>query len=424
MVQAAIQLAPANARYRHSLGVVHEAAEQWGSAADAFERAVEKRPNDVKARMHWARALKSAGQVSRSAEVYRSVLQLQPDHPTAHYKMGSVLRNLGKHEEAADAYRQHLVKDPGHVQAAFWLAAVTPGPQVAACPPEIVSKLFDAYADKFDDHLTGSLGYKTPGMLMDCILQHAPVTATNTTSAAAAAATAGARGFNQPQQQQPQWSHCVDLGCGTGLMGPLLRPHTRHLSGVDLSQGMVQKARERGCYDDLSVDELGKYLSDAAAAVAQQGQLPFDLLVAADVFVYIGDLAPVLQSAAAASSNRAVFAFSTELLRPGSQQAPSGQAKSQRTAAESSDQCSSKQDAEPGSACKALEVAEGVCSSTVSSSEAVYVLQTTGRYAHSPQYLRAVAQSCGWQVLLIQEAQIRQNAGQPIWGSLCLLQRS
>lgn len=106
----------------------------------------------------------------------------------------------------------------------------------------------------------------------DCILQHAPVTATNTTSAAAAAATAGARGFNQPQQQQPQWSHCVDLGCGTGLMGPLLRPHTRHLSGVDLSQGMVQKARERGCYDDLSVDELGKYLSDAAAAVAQQGR--------------------------------------------------------------------------------------------------------------------------------------------------------
>lgn len=63
-------------------------------------------------------------------------------------------------------FRQHLAKDPGHVQAAFWLAAVTPGPQVAACPPEIVSKLFDAYADKFDDHLTGSLGYKTPGMLM------------------------------------------------------------------------------------------------------------------------------------------------------------------------------------------------------------------------------------------------------------------
>lgn len=48
LVQSAIQLAPSNAKYRHSLGVIHEAAEQWNSAADAFERAVEKRPDDVK----------------------------------------------------------------------------------------------------------------------------------------------------------------------------------------------------------------------------------------------------------------------------------------------------------------------------------------------------------------------------------------
>lgn len=121
---------------------------------------------------------------------------------------------------------------------------------------------------------------------------------------------------------------------------------------------------------------------------------------------------------------RAVFAFSTELLRSGSQQTPSGQASSQHTAVECTGQCSSKQDAEPRSDGRALEVADGACSSTASSSEGAYVLQTTGRYAHSPQYLRAVAQTCGWQVLLIQEAQIRQNAGQPIWGSLCVLQRS
>jgi predicted TPR repeat methyltransferase len=62
--------------------------------------------------------------------------------------------------------RQHLQKDPGHVQAAFWLAALTPGPQVSACPPEIVSKLFDGYSHHFDDHLVNKLGYKTPGKLM------------------------------------------------------------------------------------------------------------------------------------------------------------------------------------------------------------------------------------------------------------------
>lgn len=48
LIKAAIQLAPGNARYRHSLGVAHEAAQQWSSAADAFERAVEKCPSDVK----------------------------------------------------------------------------------------------------------------------------------------------------------------------------------------------------------------------------------------------------------------------------------------------------------------------------------------------------------------------------------------
>jgi hypothetical protein len=62
--------------------------------------------------------------------------------------------------------RRHLNLDPNHVQAAFWLAAVSPGPQVSSCPPEVVSKLFDGYSDHFDDHLVNKLGYKTPGMLM------------------------------------------------------------------------------------------------------------------------------------------------------------------------------------------------------------------------------------------------------------------
>jgi predicted TPR repeat methyltransferase len=70
-------------------------------------------------------------------------------------------------------------------------------------------------------------------------------------------------------QQSSRWSRCVDLGCGTGLMGPLLRQHTAHLSGVDLSQGMVAKARERGCYDELGVGELVQHLTTAAALQSQ-----------------------------------------------------------------------------------------------------------------------------------------------------------
>lgn len=164
--------------------------------------------------------------------------------------------------------RQQLAKDPEHVQAAFWLAALTPGPQVSCCPPEIVAKLFDGYADHFDDNLTNKLHYRTPAKLMDTILQQAPPAHQQHTDA------------TPPQQQQQQrFAHCVDLGCGTGLMGPLLRPHTQRLVGVDLSQGMVAKAKERGCYDALAVDELVQYLEGAAAAVEQQGREGSLLLV-------------------------------------------------------------------------------------------------------------------------------------------------
>jgi predicted TPR repeat methyltransferase len=52
-------------------------------------------------------------------------------------------------------------------------------------------------------------------------------------------------------------------------MGPLLRPYTQQLVGVDLSQGMVNKAQERACYDALAVDELVHFLQ---AAVEQQGE--------------------------------------------------------------------------------------------------------------------------------------------------------
>lgn len=188
----------------------------------------------------------------------------------------------------------------------------------------------------------------------DCILQYAQPDA--------AAVSTGTTSSPPQQQQQQPWARCVDLGCGTGLMGPLLRPHTQQLAGVDLSAGMVQKARERGCYDELAVDELVQFLEGAAAAVQQQGEAgwermgrvangvrlvewwwlhavltqqlvvqpaaavsspkwcsnmftcwcccsgaqPFDLLVAADVLVYIGDLASLLTAAANASTNRCV----------------------------------------------------------------------------------------------------------------------
>jgi predicted TPR repeat methyltransferase len=104
----------------------------------------------------------------------------------------------------------------------------------------------------------------------------------------------------------------------------------------------------------------------------------YDLLVAADVFVYLGDLTPVFRAAAAAAADGALFAFSTELL----QQAGAPDEQQQQP----------------------------------------YALQATGRCSHAPAHLRDVAAQCGWRVLLLEEAELRKNAGQPILGCLCVMQ--
>jgi len=96
----------------------------------------------------------------------------------------------------------------------------------------------------------------------------------------------------------------LDLGCGTGLCGPLFRPLAATLAGVDLSPAMIDKARRRGVYDRLEVGDLVTALRRAPGAA--------DLLVAADVLVYVGDLAPVLSAAAAALRPGGLFAFSVE----------------------------------------------------------------------------------------------------------------
>eukprot|EP00879_Flechtneria_rotunda_P021026 GHRR01022148.1.p1 GENE.GHRR01022148.1~~GHRR01022148.1.p1 ORF type:complete len:412 (+),score=104.67 GHRR01022148.1:619-1854(+) len=285
--------------------------------------------------------------------------------------------------------REHLRIDPQSSSAAFWLAALTHDSSAAACPSSLVARMFDQYADHFDQHLVEQLQYKTPLVLMKCIQE------------AAAIASQGA-----------QWSCCIDLGCGTGLMGPLLRQHVQHLAGIDLSSKMVEKARERGCYDELAVGELAQYLETAAQQGADQA---YDLLVAADVFVYIGDLLPVLMAAAATATDRALFAFSTELLQ-GSSAAGSEQISSVCSPAN----CSIAAPAD-SSTQGSSQGPTGDQASTDAMGH--YALQATGRYAHSPGYLRSMAAATGWQTLLLKLAVIRFNAGKPIYGNLCVLHR-
>ncbi|GAX73246.1 hypothetical protein CEUSTIGMA_g700.t1 [Chlamydomonas eustigma] len=371
LVQLAINQRPSCAKYRHSLGVIYHTCGKNKEAVDAFERANEKDPLNIQILSSLGQALRDVGRNMRAAEVWRSVSQLDPEHPTAHYRRATCLKSVeGRSEEALSALRQHQRLFPGCEKTRFWIAAMSgDAAAMQAMPSDLVAGLFDQYADNFDEHLVQQLQYKTPQLLLDAMLVLRGHTA--------------------------HWDLAVDLGCGTGLMGPLLRSHVTILEGVDLSSAMVEKARERGCYDRLAVTELAEYLSQHTA---RKPLTLYNLLVAADVFVYIGDLAPVMQSAAEHSDQGAIFAFSCESLE------------------HRLDNITTK---------------NGSCTVHAPSSNQLhiedtdrsYAITASGRYAHSEQYLQTVSQKCGWKVLLCKSEVIRYNSGKPVHGHLCLMER-
>jgi predicted TPR repeat methyltransferase len=78
----------------------------------------------------------------------------------------------------------------------------------------------------------------------------------------------------------------LDLGCGTGLAGAAFRGRVDRLTGIDLSAAKIDEARRKALYDRLDTGELIEFLEAEAAAQAR-----YDLVVAADVLVYMQDLA-------------------------------------------------------------------------------------------------------------------------------------
>ncbi len=150
-----------------------------------------------------------------------------------------------------------------------------------------------------------------------------------------------------------------DLGCGTGLSGAVLKPYAARLAGVDLSGQMLAKARERRLYDALHEAEIAKYLDAAPAGET-------DLAAAMDVFVYVGDLKEIFRAVARTLAPGGLFAFSVE-----------------------------RHDGEGD-----------------------FHLARSGRYAHSPRYIRELAAANGFREWNAEESVIRKESNEPVKGYL------
>ena len=350
--------------------------DETAAAAQAREAelvgAVLANPNDIYALLKLGMFLTEQNRDRDAAAVYRQLLADHPDNGLALVKLGTILHEypafqdeaiellqkaISLNASASDAYRplawtldQHGRRDEAIDVLRTWCAALPSEPLAAhllaaysdeAVPERaanaFVEKTFDLAANRFDAHLREALQYRGPEVLSAHLEGQLESAARGTLSV-------------------------LDMGCGTGLCAPLLRPWAAQLTGVDLSSRMLAKARDAGGYDALELAELTAYLDDAKRADSR-----FDVLFAADTLVYFGRLEPLFAKSFGVLNDGGWLAFTVERLV-----APDA-------------------DAQPRE----------------------LLLDTTGRYKHSERYVRNALAGAGFLPPVIVEAQVRLESGVP-----------
>jgi predicted TPR repeat methyltransferase len=222
--------------------------------------------NDLLAdrRFAWATGMADDGDFAAAADLFAQVVDRVPAWAPGWAGLAEARERLGDAAGARDAWSRVAEHDPAGVLGAAAHLARLDGHTPAALPGAYLRALFDDYAPRFDRHLVATLDYRGPAILDAALGRAAP-----------------GRHFDR----------ALDLGCGTGLMGLAMAGRAARIDGVDLSPAMVERARATGAYATLTAGSL-----EEALAAADPDS--YDLVVAADVLVYVGDLVPVLRGAA------------------------------------------------------------------------------------------------------------------------------
>lgn len=281
----------------------------------------------VDRRFEWARDLEAKGDLAAAADLLAQTVEISPGYAAAWFLLGDLREKQGETGGAVRAFEQAKSIDPEDRHGAS-LRLTRLGAAQAAMSAGYVRTLFDGYALTFDAALRAGLGYRAPELMLDAVRAARP---------------------------DMSFGAALDLGCGTGLGGAAFRPFCRSLTGVDLSPAMVAQARGKSVYDRLVEGEAVAFLCSEMNR--------YDLILAADVLIYIHDIAEL-------------FVQGARVLAPGGLIAVS---------AETHD-------------------GEGT------------ILRDTLRYAQSPTHLREALERAGLHLVSLDSAPARSENGVPVPG--------
>lgn len=265
---------------------------------------------------------------------FDKAIQLNPEDLATQLNMAYIYLKRNQRIEAIAAYEKIHQRKPQDPEIQHILTALKQDHTPRHSPPEYITHLFDQYALHYDSHLTKVLGYDVPQKIFQTLQ------------------------LEYPHFTEKKWN-IMDLGCGTGLCGALFKPFSSVLTGVDLSENMLAIAKQKQIYDELILDDITAALPRFSA---------IDLIIAADVLTYCGDLTMLFDAASKALAKEGLFIFTVE-----------------------------------------------------KTYEKDFILQSSIRYAHNKQYLETLAALHAFDILRFETIQLRWQQNEPVEGYLVFL---
>ncbi|WP_303721769.1 tetratricopeptide repeat protein [Malonomonas rubra] len=274
----AIELLPAHAPAYNNLGVILMDQNTTAEALEAYSKATSLNSNSADFQYNLGNALRRTGNYSPAAEAYHRAVQLNPEHAGAWQGQAQALVLDGRKNDAEQMFEEWQESDPANPIIPYLKASCLSEQAPERAPNAYVEQIFDDMAERFNAHLLENLEYRAPALIAEVIKEQLPESVANL--------------------------DVLDAGCGTGLCADFLLPYAKHLCGVDLSAGMLQKASGRQAYDELRKAELPQFMAQAPES--------YDLIVSADTLCYFGELGAVTQAASQALRPGGLLAFTLE----------------------------------------------------------------------------------------------------------------
>jgi predicted TPR repeat methyltransferase len=372
----AIALDDRHAEWHFNLGIVLSRQNLATAAIDAFSRAIALNLDKYFYWTNLGAALELNQEWDRAEQCYKAAANLDPNCPDAFYLLstlylklerfpearhynycgiiaapaeskskiilGQAYYELGRVDDAITLFESWLAEEPDNPVATHLLAAYRGQQAPEQCTSQYIEQTFNGFANSFENIL-GRLNYCGPQLVQDYLAT-----------------------LNFPAASLS----VLDLGCGTGLVGEVLKPYARALVGVDLSQPMLDQAAAKQLYRQLHKSDITDFLR-TSHLLAPHDQ--YDLITCMDTLIYMGRLDEVFALICQKLKTGGMLIFSTEKL--------------------------------------------------IGDQEVTYQLNISGRYSHHHDYLTEILDKTGFKIVQIDDVAIRKESGCPIAGQFVCASR-